>query len=280
MQYKQLETGFKLPLIGLGTWKVGGRREKDTSNDAQEIRAIRSAIDLGISHIDTAEGYGAGHSEELVGQAIQPYNRDRFIITTKVNHKNLAYDDVIAAARGSLRRLRSSYIDLYLIHAPNPDIPLKETMRAMDCLVDECMVRNIGVSNFSVEQMKEAQSYARNRIVANQIEYNLLVRDKGKWSDNMESEIIPYCQQNNILVIAHRPLGNARLVKPGYKSLDDIAAKHDKTQSQVALNWLLAKKNIVTIVKASNMMHLRENLGAAGWSLSEEDMAVLDAGIN
>ena len=261
-----------IPVIGLGTWTIGGGDEADTTYDDEDISAIRAAIKLGITHIDTAESYAHGHTEELVGRAIGGFDRKSLFITSKVSPEHLGYDDLLASAKGSLQRLNTDYIDLYLIHAPNPDIPVQETMKAMDFLAEQKLIRCMGVSNFSVEQIKEAQKYTKNKIVANQIEYNLLVRDKGRVTENMESKIIPYCQENNILIIAWRPLARGKLAKPGFKILDELADKYHKTQAQIAIHWLISKKGIVAVSKSTKVEHLEKNLGALGWKLRQEDI--------
>jgi len=276
MKFKNLTDDIKIPVLGIGTWGMGGKWERDTTQDKENISAIKTAIKLGMTHIDTAETYGKGHSEELVEKAISDFDRKTLFITTKVSPENLRYDDLVASAKKSLSRLKTNYIDLYLIHAPNPKIPLKETMKAMDYLVGQKLVRFIGVSNFSVEQLKEAQKYTENRIVANQIQYNLIVRNKGMLTNDMESKIIPYCKRNKILIIAWRPLEKGELAKPGFKILDELAEKYNKTQVQIALNWLISKKNIITIVKASSIEHIKENLGAISWRLGKEDIDRLD----
>lgn len=230
-----------------------------------------------MSHIDTAEMYGCGHSEELVGEAISGFDRKGLFITTKVSPEYLRYNDLIASAKASLRRLRTEYIDLYLIHMPNPEISVKETMKAFDFLVESGLIRHIGVSNFSVEQMKEAQTHTQEKIVANQIEYNLLATNQGMLTSNMESKIIPYCQENEIVVIAWCPLARGRLLRPGFKILDELAEKYYRTQAQIAINWSISKKSVVTIPKASNVKHLKENLGAIGWSLDKKDTSRLDS---
>lgn len=276
MEFKILSDNVKIPVLGIGTWDIGGEREKDTFHDKEDIYAIKTAIKLGMTHIDTAEMYGNGHTEELVGEAISGFDRKNLFITTKVSPEHLRYSDVISSAKKSLKRLKTSYIDLYLIHAPNPNIPLKETMSAMDFLVEKKLVRFIGVSNFSVEQMKEAQVNSKNKIVANQVEYNLLRRNDATLAPNVESKIIPYCQKNNIIVIAYQPIARGELAKPGFEILDRLAEKYNKTQAQIAINWLISKKNVVTIPKASNIKHLKENLGAIGWKLKQEDINKLD----
>lgn len=143
MDYKTLTDNFKIPVIGLGTWGIGGFMETDSSKDKEAIQAIKDAIELGYSHIDTAELYGAGHTEELIGNAIKDLDRSKLIITSKVFKTNLKHDDVIASCKKSLEKLQTDFIDIYLIHAPNPEIPLEETMKAMDYLVEQGMVKYV-----------------------------------------------------------------------------------------------------------------------------------------
>jgi diketogulonate reductase-like aldo/keto reductase len=275
MEYRKIGTA-DVPVMGIGTWKMGGIWEKDKEHDREEIDAIRSGLRLGMTHIDTAEIYGDGHAEQLVGKAIGGYPRKNLFITTKVWTDNLGYEKVISSAKKSLQRLGMNYVDLYLIHGPNPKIPIKETMEAMDFLVKKRMTRFIGVSNFSVKQLQKAQQFANSKIAANQIEYNLLVRNKGKLTDGMESEIIPYCQQKGITVIAWRPLGEGRIARHGIRLLDELSRKYGKTQAQIALNWLISKEGIITIPKAVKPEHQRENLGSLGWRLDKEDERMLD----
>ncbi len=278
MEYKTLLNEAKIPVLGVGTWQVGGRTEPDYSIDKQEIAALKKAIDLGYTLIDTAEMYGGGHTEELVAEAIKNVDRKKLFIVSKVMAQNLSYKNLIAAAKKSLERLQTNYVDLYLIHAPNPNIPLKETMKAMDYLVEKGLTKFIGVSNFSVKEMQEAQKYSKNKIVANQIQYSLLCRNQSTYHHcrNMESEIIPYCQENNIIIMADRPLHKGLLVENSYPVLEKLAKKYSKTKAQIALNWLISKQNIITIPKATNIEHLIENIGAIGWKLDQEDINILD----
>jgi diketogulonate reductase-like aldo/keto reductase len=277
MEYKTLNNKFKIPVLGLGTWGIGGLVESDYSNDKESIISIRSALELGYSHIDTAELYGAGHTEELVGQAINEVGRSELVITSKVWKSNLSYNDLISSCNRSLEKLKTKYIDAYLIHAPNPDIPIEETMAALDYLIEEKYIRSIGVSNFTVEQLKNAQLHSKNKIAAFQIPYNLSARNKNYKGSlvNMESETIPYCQANDILVMAYRPIERGFLLRPNFL-LDQLSEKYNKTKAQIALNWLISKKNIITIPKSTNLDHLKENLEAVGWTLSAEDIRLLD----
>jgi len=277
MEFARLTHNVNLPVLGLGTWDMGGQLMPDTTRDQAEVQAIKTAIMLGMTHIDTAEMYGRGHSEELVGEAIADFKRENLFITTKVSPEHLRYDDVIAAATASLRRLKTDNIDLYLIHVPNPTIPIQETMKAFDFLCKEGVVRFVGVSNFTVDQIKEAQKYTQNKIVANQIEYNLLTRNRGgEYTSGMESTIIPYCQENDIVVIAYKPLARGMLARPGFKILDELAEKYNKTPAQIAINWLISKQGIITIPKATNIAHLKENLGGIMWTMEHEDRWRLD----
>lgn len=277
----RLASGLEIPVMGIGTWKMGGVREKDTSHDKEYIAAIKAAIAAGLRHIDTAELYGNGHAEELVAEAmhnVKGVRRADLFITSKVMWQHLKYDEVIAACKKTLERLKTDYVDLYLLHSPNPNVAITETMHAMEYLVENNLIRFIGVSNFSVAQLQEAQKYCKHKIVANQIEYSLIARDAGLFTKNMESEIIPYCQEHGILVISWRTLAYGLLTKSDqFPVLDEIAKKYNKTPAQVALNWCLSK-NIAIIPKMISLAHIEENLGALGWKMSEEDSNALELG--
>lgn len=265
MEYKTFTGEIRVPVIGIGTWEMG----EDISEDDKNIKALKEAIRLGMTHIDTAESYAAGHAEELVGRAIKHFDRKAIFITTKVKPEHLQFNQVLKAAKASLKRLDTDYIDLYLIHWPNPDIPLRETMRAFDFLIDKDIVRHIGVSNFSVQLIKEAESYSKNKIVSNQVKYNLLNREP-------EKELLSFCQKKKIMLTAYQPLARGKLAKPGFALLDQLAKKYGKTQAQISLNWLLSKPNVIVIPKSSNIEHLKENLGAIGWEMDKEDVERLD----
>ena len=276
MEYKTIGD-VKIPSLGLGTWLIGGDLESDYSDDKTAVKSIRKAIELGYNYIDTAEMYGNGHCEELIGEAIKGIDREKLFITSKVRESKLKYKDVIKSAKESLKRLQTDYIDLYLIHSPSDLIPIEETMKAFDYLVDQNIIKYIGVSNFKVDQLIEAQSYTNHKIVANQIEYSLLTRNRGKYSGNvdMESKTIPYCQENDIIIMAERPLERGLLLK-SHPLLDKMELKYNKTKAQIAMNWLISKKNVITIPKSTNENRLKENLGSLGWTLEHEDIKLLD----
>ena len=265
MDYKEITKGEKIAALGLGTWRIGGGEIPDLSKDREEIKTLQYGIEKGMTHIDTAEYYGAGHSEEIVCRAIEPFNRKDLFITTKVWPNHLKYHQVLKSIKASLKRLEVDYVDLFLIHWPNPDVPLSETMKALENCVEDGYTRYIGVSNFSAKLMMKAQSHLKeNRLVANQVKYNLN-------SQEPKEQLLPYCIENNAILVAYSPLGKGNLTRPFNKVLDNFTTKYDKTRAQIALNWLISQENVITIPKASNIQHLKENLGSVGWTLSSED---------
>lgn len=269
MEFKKLgNTEEKIPAIGMGTCGIGGYSAPDYSMDKLAINALRKGVELGMYLIDTAEMYGRGHSEEIVGEAIKDFKREDVFIVTKVLPEHLKYRDLIQSAYNSLKRLNTEYIDLYLIHAPNPKIPIAETMKAMEELVEMGVVRYIGVSNFNVLQMDETRRKLKNiDIVINQVEYSLIER-------KIEKDVLPYCIKNKITVMAYCPLGRGLLAKNGF--LEKIGKKYVKTSSQVALNWLVQKENVVAIPKAIKIEHLIENSSATDWRLNKEDLESIE----
>ncbi len=259
---------LKLPEVGLGTWRIGGSFTPDHSNEDAEVDAIRKAIEMGYSFIDTAEMYGAGNAEKLVGRASA--GKDVFI-ATKVSQSNLRYDDVMKAADRSLKRLGVHKIGLYQVHWPNDSVPLRETMRAMEKLVEDGRVEYIGVSNFDAQLLDDARSYlSREDVVTDQVSYSLADRAP-------EYELMDYARKNSIGIIAYEPLSRRKVLtgQTGQKLLQ-IAGRTGRTAAQVALNWLICK-GAVPIPKSTDMAHLRENIGAANWRLAEEDVRLLDS---
>ena len=232
---KKLKTGFEMPVYGLGTWKMGGGKTRDELNDDKaDIEGIRTALDAGVTHIDTAEVYANGYSEILVGQAIEGYDRSKIFLVSKVQEKNMSYDGILNSCNQSLTRLKTNYLDLYLLHRFATNFPLKDSIRALDKLVADGLVKNIGVCNFSKERLAEAQSYTKNKIVCNQVHYNLLVREPEK------TGLIKYCQENDVILEAYRPLEKGMLLDAGAAALEKIAKKYQKTKAQVAINWLIS----------------------------------------
>ncbi len=266
---KTLKSGFSMPVFGLGTWRMGGDRKRDPhNNDEADIKAIRQALEAGITHIDTAERYADGKAEELIAEAKKGFNRNDLFLVSKVAPDHLHYDQVISAIEGTLKRLQTDYIDLYLVHQPNDEVPIAETMRAMNKLVDEGLIKNIGVSNFKNVRVDEAQKYAKHQIVCNQLHYNLKVREIER------NNILAYANKNDMMITAWRPLEKGMIMERN-DVLVEMAKKYDKTEAQIAINWLISQENIVTLSKMSNPIHLEENLGAIGWKMEKEDIEFL-----
>lgn len=268
---KRLESGFEIPILALGTWTMGGGSKKDlryAKRDADTC-SIRMAIELGINRFDTAESYAEGCSEEILGEAIKGFERRKLFITSKVASWNLKYDDVLRSAEESLRRLGLDYLNLYLIHVPNPEVPLTQTVKALDRLKREGLIRDIGVSNFNAERLIETQRLSEYKIVLNQVHYNLIFREpeiKG---------VLKHCQDNDIFLEAYRPIQQGALSKSGIVMLDRMCKKYSKTQTQIALNWLISQENVVASVKTSSVEHLDDILGAIGWNIKDEDIKLL-----
>lgn len=263
----------QVPAIGLGTWEMGGRMEPDFSRDMHWIEIIRKGIELGLTHIDTAEMYGNGHTEEIVGEAIRDIPRNVLFITSKVWATNLEYEKLLKACEKSLKRLKTDYLDLYLIHFPNPNIPIEESMAAMNRLVEQKMVKQIGVSNFNRWEMEEAIKHSSYPVVANQIEYSLLARNKGTYVNGAEKEIIPFCRNNQITIIAWRPLGKEKFsLLSGHPLMNELALQYNASAAQIALAWLIAQEGIITIPKTGNLQHLQENVEAMNLVLAKEDL--------
>lgn len=267
---KKLKNGFEMPVFGLGTWQMGGRETYNPQNDdKRDIAAIQEAINLGVTHIDTAESYASGYAEILVGKAIDGYDRSKLFIVSKVQQDHLGYDDVFKSCEASLKRLKTDYLNLYLIHFPSLTIPIDETMRAMDKLVESGLVKNIGVSNFKTSRLMDAQKHTANKLVVNQVYYNLVTREPEK------EGLLEYCQENDVLLEAYRPLEKSALLATPIPILEKLSKKYDKTPAQVAINWLISQKNVISISKASTIKHLKENLGAVDWEMESEDVESL-----
>jgi diketogulonate reductase-like aldo/keto reductase len=267
---KKLKNGFAMPVFGLGTWQMGGRTEHDLQNDDEkDIRAIRDAIDSGITHIDTAEVYAGGYSEILIGKALEGYDRSKIFLASKVQSANFAYDDIIKSCEESLKRLKTDYLDLYLMHIYSNTTPLKDSIRALDYLVSKGKVRNIGVCNFGKERLAEAQSYSKNKIVCDQVHYNLMFREPE------HKGLLEYCQKNDVFLVAWRPLSKGKLLEGVPDVVRVMCEKYKKTPAQIAINWLLAQPNVLTLSKMGSVTHLQENLGAVGWEMDAVDIEIL-----
>ena len=260
MEYRRLgRTHEKVSTIGMGTWKIGSYRSAEEREG--QVKALRRGVELGINLIDTAEMYAHGKSEEVVADATESVRKDVFI-ASKVSPENLHHDDVVKACRGSLARLRTSYLDLYQVHWPNPKIPIKETMAAMESLVEEGAVRFIGVSNFSIAQMKEAsEALSKNELVSNQVEYSLSNR-------RVEADVLPHCAKERISLIAYSPLVRGDIVSSIPKA---ILQKYKMSPAQVMLNWVTRAEHVFAIPKAASISHLEENASSVSVRFEEPE---------
>jgi diketogulonate reductase-like aldo/keto reductase len=269
MRYEEAQ-GVQVPKVGFGTWGIGGRETHDRGQDSESLSALRSALTLGYTHFDTAESYAAGHSEELLGRAIQDLRMERtsLFITSKAKPENLSAKSVVAACEASLRRLKTGYLDLYLIHWPNRSIPLAETFKGMNQLKRDGKVRHLGVSNFDLELLREAQALSDSRLMANQVPMSISERSY------INNGVLGYCQANNILLTAYSPVKHVR--KRSWPAVAQIAAGRGLTESQVAIAWLCSQPAVITIPMSADPQHQRVNLEAADIMLTPEEMQQLD----
>jgi diketogulonate reductase-like aldo/keto reductase len=247
---------------GLGTWHMGedGRRRQE------EIAALKAGLDLGMNLIDTAEMYGEGGAEEIVGEAIRG-RRDEVFVTSKVYPHNASRRGALAACARSLKRMRIDCIDLYLLHWRG-SVPLEETVEAFTELVRKGQIRYWGVSNFDVEDMEELFGVADGGACAtNQVLYNLNRR-------GIEHGLLPLCRSRRIPVTAYSPIDQGRLARSAV--LKRVGARHGATAAQVALAWLLRREAVLAIPKAASLAHVQANHAAAGIALTSEDLREVD----
>ena len=301
MKYVTLgRKGPKVSEVGIGMWQAGGKSWGQDVADLDCQQAMERAIDLGVNLVDTAEAYGEGHSEEVVGHAIRAAGRDRVFIATKVSGDHLRPRDVERACRRSLRRLGVREIDLYQVHWPNPWelSPIPETMKALERLQRQGRIRHIGVSNFDVRDVEEARSsFSRADIVSDQVQYSLLHREP-------EAGLTSYAKREGIALLAWSPIAKGVLAakytpanrpKDSIRSDNDLfrpqsleavaplgdlvretAKAHGKTPAQVALRWLADHPGVIPIPGGKRPAQAEENVGAAGWSLRRAERAALD----
>jgi diketogulonate reductase-like aldo/keto reductase len=264
-------TNVDVSIIGQGTWMIENSR--DSSSNLLAIKALQLGLDLGMLHIDTAEMYGNGKVEELVGQAIEGRRADIFL-ASKVLPSHASYEGTIRACKSSLKRLKTDFLDLYLLHWPSSQYPIAETMKAMEKLVKDNLIRFIGVSNFNLKELQEAEQALENECIAcNQVLYHLGYRA-------IEKRILPYCTKQEIAVVGYAPFGHGDFPSPKSgkgKVLEDIAIRHGRTPRQVALNFLSLHSNVFTIPKTSHPERIRENSESVGdWNLTDNDIDEID----
>jgi diketogulonate reductase-like aldo/keto reductase len=256
----------EVSIIGQGTWYI------EEGDPASAIAALRRGIDLGMNHIDTAEMYGAGAAEELVGDAIAG-RRDEVFLVSKVLPQNASRLGTKIACERSLTHLKTDRLDCYLLHWRGPH-PLEDTFAAFDALRAEGKILSYGVSNFDVPDLEEAQEIAgESSIVCNQVLYHLQERA-------IEHEVLPWCEQHRLAVTAYSPFGHGAFPSkhtPGGRLLADIAQAHDATARQIALAFLLRQPSVFATPKASSVEHVEENAGASDIQLSQAEIARINA---
>ena len=263
MRSLELPSGRTMPVFGLGTWRMGEhpdllRREADL---------IRAAVEMGISMIDTAEMYGEGGAEEVIGTAIRG-RRDGLFLVSKFYPHNAGCQGVVEACERSLRRMGCEYIDLYLLHWPG-SVPLSQTFEGLHDLQQRGWIRDFGVSNFNLGNLQNIPAEDQAMLGCNQVFYNLAQRE-------VEWEVVAWCEQRSVPVMAYSPLdqGGSLLKSP---RLAEIGARHDATPAQIALAWLLHRPGIAVIPKSARVERVRENLAALDIELDDDDLAALDA---
>ncbi|HKG74927.1 MAG TPA: aldo/keto reductase [Aestuariivirgaceae bacterium] len=262
MRFLQWRTGEKLPVLGAGTWNMGenGARADD------EVEVLKLALDLGVTLIDTAEMYGAGGAEKIVGRAAAG-GRDEVFIVSKVYPHNATFDGTMAACERSLQRLATGHIDLYLLHWRGSS-PLADTVEAFERLKEQGKIRHWGVSNFDTDDMEELLALPAGRnCAANQVLYNLNQR-------GIEWQLLPECRKRDVPIMAYSPLAQGPLAR--HRALAPIARKHRVAPATIALAWTIRGPGVIAIPKTSDRDRMRENAAAADLILDRDDLAALD----
>ena len=264
--------------IGLGTWGLGGDVVANPNNDdKKDIKAIKYALRCGVNHIDTSESYAGGKSEILVSKAIENFDRKKIFIATKVREWNLSYNDLINSCYESLKRLNTSYIDLYYIHKQNNQISIKETCRALNYLLKKGIIKNIGLSNVGLNTIKQFNKLLDKKIYAVQNQYNLICRE------SQNKGVVRYCKLHGIKFVSWRPilLSYPGCVDPLYKKgtyqiLDRMAVKYQVSNVQIVAKWLLQQKNVYIVFKSNNIDHIKEIINTKNFKLSKKDWNILN----
>jgi len=249
----KLRSKYSIPVLGLGTWLLTGK-------ECEEV--IKKALKIGYKHIDTAEAY---ENQAEIGRAIRDFSRSEIFITSKVWRTNLRFNNVLKACESTLKDLNTSYLDLYLIHWPNPNVSIEETLRAMKILYEEGKVRSIGVSNFDVPLLEKALEVEEIPVCVNQVEFHPLFYQK---------ELLEFCKKNGIILVAYSPLARRKIF--GDKTIKELADKYGKSPSQISLRWIL-QRGAIPIPKASSEEHLSENMSIFDWKLSSNDVNKIDS---
>lgn len=254
MKTRILRSGAEMPVVGLGTWTLRGD---------QATEAVETALELGYRHIDTAEAY---NNQSAIARGIRRAGvpREELFIVSKVQREHLHYEEVLAAADKTLDELHTDYLDLYLIHWPNPRVPMRQTFTALGELHKEGKIRDVGVSNFSIAHLQEAFEATDVPISNNQVPYDPIKN---------QEELRQFCHEHGITVTAYSPLGKGDLVD--HPQLKELAADRERTVAQLILRWLV-EKDLIVIPRSTSREHLAEDIDLFGWELDDEVRAVLE----
>lgn len=265
---KRLKTVSGKPLnpIGIGTWGLGGAWEAVYGNEDAEAKAIRYSISVGQNHIDSGEIYGAGHTDEIIGQAIAGIKRQDLFLTDKLWETSVSKGKVRPAVEIMLKKLGTDYLDMLYIHKPWDNWPWKEAIPQINQLMDEGLVLNFGASNFTVQHLKETAKLSKHPLSANQLHFNVLNRL------DVSKEMQDYCEAKNIQIIAYKPLERGEVLKN--EIVKKIAKKNNISASQVALSWLL-QQGVLVVTQAGTEEFINENIAAAKIKLSKDDITQL-----
>lgn len=257
-----LPSGEQVPALGQGTWFMG----ESARSHAAEVAALQAGIDLGMTLVDTAEMYGEGGAEEVVGEAIAG-RRDQVFLVSKVYPHNASRRGAIAACERSLQRMKTDCIDLYLLHWRG-QVPLAETIEAFEALQRDGKIRHWGVSNLDIHDMQELLGEpGGGKVAVNQVLYNLTRR-------GIEFDLQPFLRERTIPIMAYSPIEQGRLLRA--PALQTIAQRHHATPAQIALAWLLRQEQIIAIPKAATLAHVQDNHAALAIQLTTEDLTELD----
>ena len=257
-----LPSGAAMPAFGLGTWRMG----EDDRLRKVEVAALRHGLALSVTLIDTAEMYGDGEAESIVADAIGPNRADIFIVS-KVLPQNSSKRGTIAACERSLKRLKTDRIDLYLLHWRGSP-PVAETVAAFEELIAAGKIRDWGVSNFDIDDMRDLGKVdGAQKCATNQVLYNLSRR-------GIEFDLMPFCRDRRIPIMAYSPIEQGRILK--HAGLQEVVRRHGVSAAQIALAWLMRQDGVITIPKATTIEHVDDNLGALGLRLTADDLALLD----
>lgn len=254
MKKIKFKSGNKIPIVGFGTWNLNGKECE---------KAVENAIEFGYRHIDTADYYG-NHKEVGKGINNTDIDREKIFITSKVWKTDLQYNNVLKAAKRFLDELNINYLDLLLIHWPNDEINLSETFKAMLELKEDGLVKDIGVSNFTIKRLKEIPDFVKEDVVLNQVEFHPYFYQKN---------LLDYCIENEIRITAYAPLARTEVFKE--KIIREIADNYDKTPAQISLKWLI-EKDLIVIPRSSSNEHIIENKELFNWKLAQKDMKKID----